>query len=772
MDKISIYLSEIYDNLNMYSTQFRRNIMIHFVPLFRKNVPLKILISLNLLTTNSSQASDWWRTPSRSSPFVVEESAYGLQDLFPSREFTYEHEQALNSLWNNALSLYSSHTDHGYHRRSFVYQYLRSALEKVPQYGRIGILSEFSKVLPSIKYGHFDILDTICALSNHPLSASNISSITNLLGDLVDGDHRQLLGRYMVTLGDNLPQLLDVSYTFLKTLQTARDRLQILTFLNRVPTTRQITTLETLKTLFPENTNTFPGPLGHILSVLDHNTLTPLLCNCLLTIFRLSSTSSQFTFTKVLSVSPSDHMQLILEHLLKYTESNDLNIRDKSEIYYLQCLRVESDILKEAYNKHWVKILTTSPNKEEVSYLSDMIINYQYELGVEDNSVLINEALTAATILISDREDDNNPYRTHDPYRIYKSLLESRSISINIPLSSLPKEMLDGKPFCLNTSYFKTLSGLVITNDMLPSFDPNCIKAICKQLKDRLALSPALEDLVQNSIGMSYREVCSGSLDSQYLSDLLTFQRNPNQEVPLTTAKFICIVAHLQKMDNTIHLGTTPVRLTEREDGFLKMGASIFSCPYGKRGGIDDFYTLLPQTSKIKITSASRAHEFIETTLRSEISKMFSGTNLFFQEMISSRSLDILNLPDGATKIQAIHQALQLKNLIGIDVGLWHTLTFDRHAGVLLDAIAEVSKEKAMKLYYQKHFIPANCIEAVLRESNEKLLTDNQLYNDLSLLLPTEGRDAFWEWDDNYKIQLTRQGAIWALLKIGALRWI
>lgn len=727
---------------------------------------LKYFVVVNVLFPCLCFSCEWWRdTSSRPSPFSVREDVYGLHSLFPSKELTSDFKIKLRTLWEDCLSISSRRSSAAWHAHSFVYQQLKDALNKADYFSRSKIIQQYAMLFPSIHYGHFDILNVLCSCSNQQFSASVLAQVTDLMEDVSDGLHRKFLGEAIVLCQNNISSLLPICCDYLKSLPSGNDRAQIVLFLNETPPTRQIETFEKIKVLCSENREGFPGQLGDVLSLFSHHTLTSLVAKKIYTVFSLVNASCHPNLFRILRFSPVEHMDTILDHFLGYIRENTM---ENSLIYYLQRLRLESETLRRSFEEYWIKILTQSPDRELVQNLSSIIINCQYELGIQDDSRAMDEALISSTVLDSDRHYDQNPYRQYDPYRIYKDLLTSRSLIVQIPLSHLPKEIVKGRSICLDTDYFRNLSRLVITQEMLPLYKPTCIKDICTQLEKRM--TPELGELIKNEIGMSYEDVSIGSLKSEYLSDLLIYQRASGESIPLTTAKFICIVAHLQKLENSISEEKKDVYLTSQEEGFLKMGASIYSCPYGKRGGIDDFYAVLPQASKVRFASSSLGHEFVETVLRAEVSKMFSGTNLYFQDMIGEKALDILKQPNGAEKIQAIHQALHLKNLIGIDVGLFHTLTFDRNGYILLDSIAQSSKNKTMLLYY-RHFLPVTCIDALRREVNQKLQEDNQLYNHLLSLINSVDLDESWEWNDAYQTQLTRYGAIQILLSIGAFRY-
>ena len=59
--------------------------------------------------------------------------------------------------------------------------------------------------------------------------------------------------------------------------------------------------------------------------------------------------------------------------------------------------------------------------------------------------------------------------------------------------------------------------------------------------------------------------------------------------------------------------------------------------------------------------------------------------------------------PDDVQEVP--HQAIYLKNIIGPVIGLLHEVLFDRHTGMLYDALVKKSREEVLEIFF-RHMTP------------------------------------------------------------------
>jgi hypothetical protein len=381
---------------------------------------------------------------------------------------------------------------------------------------------------------------------------------------------------------------------------------------------------------------------------------------------------------------------------------SDLNKNDSAKFEEIAnapgtCLKyfMENDTnFKEALLNDWAKVLRSSADEEKGRSISHFIAYNFNELGFLESNTLVQDALLTGVLL----SDDKDP---HNPYNVFKSLLEKRKEVITIDSASLPKRKIDKTQVSLNPDYLRNFATKVtpLTFKNLPSCSKDFLSTMAKQIEERLkdsknALSMTLE---------AYQELIESSLNDQYLNNLLSINGKPEDLVPSNIKKLVAVVSYLESLDNTL----SSIAFSEREDEFLMMLSGIQACSYGKDGGIEDAYSRLPRSAQ------HNEMGFLETIIRSKLEEMVSGEEFFRK---------ITKTPLGDKVGQAIHQKVYIENLIGPEVGLIdpsQPLIFDKYTkGNLNPYLFTLPKKEVLEAFYE-FFDPEVLVKATLCEVNK-----------------------------------------------------
>ncbi|MFN7710007.1 MAG: hypothetical protein ACK5O7_03495 [Holosporales bacterium] len=252
-----------------------------------------------------------------------------------------------------------------------------------------------------------------------------------------------------------------------------------------------------------------------------------------------------------------------------------------------------------------------------------------------------------------------------------------------------------------------------VREELVPPCPGDFFEAMSTGLQTRADVVPGFLDAVRQATSQDLQTLIVGSLGSSYLTHLLNVPAEMGR-LPLRTAKLRAIVASIMAAPDDTAYGHV---LSPREEQFVKMLASIQLCTTGKNNGIEMFYQALDFRFKLQIggvnTATNPLRTFVAEIAQRQVEKQFSGDNALF--------LEAAGLWDVSELQEPLHQALYLKNLIGRDVGLLHTPTFDQYIlRVVHPRLRNIGKQEAISLFY-KHFSAVDLVEAVQREMNLRL---------------------------------------------------
>lgn len=712
-----------------------------------------------ILAGESSWGVNSFNAASLSAPLFHTERREGITALFNQEDLTPSVQRAIDKLLEDISPNFRNACSRLY-----------SALNVIPKEDRLDIVVKING-LGDLDKGIMDVLKGISLIPSSKRTLEVCHNIRQLL-DFPSVDSRQKILRALSEdfSEKNRLQAIESINPILMYLKDIYDCTAVLRYFAENPHGNYHDLSHNMKALFTS------GMVSEFRQIINLTILLPIFSSQQLTAefyqniyFVVSDLEKRFrncTIEAFQFVKPEERCDLFMQ-LVAYKRLHRENFaailfsalpfsNDLPLAVFLGNLRAVLPDFKRSMDKY-CHLVMDGPDRSEVERICRLILENRSNMGFDEESPLVQEALMTMTVL----NDDEHHL---DPYEIYKDLKALQNRSVSISKDKLPRKKIDSLVVCLNPDYFRELSHMVITFQQLPSYEKNFLIIMRSQIDGRL--SPEIEKLINEITGFSYKGLITGSLGSPHLTHLLAVQGKDEDSVPLEASKFISIVSHLQTLDNQI----APHGLSIREEGFLKMLACVQACPQGKGGGINDFYNLfLPSSAKLGYTSESLAHEFLEGILRREVAKMFSGTNSFFQEVLGETFRNRLKEKNGAAIIQAVHQALYIQNLIANEVGYPHTVTFDKHTHVLSGAMVSLPRESVVYQYY-RYFVPSVAIKAVVQETNRVLEKDNKVYNQLCELLEPDDFARAWGLDIKDSLYLTPYGAARLLLKIGALQ--
>ncbi len=381
--------------------------------------------------------------------------------------------------------------------------------------------------------------------------------------------------------------------------------------------------------------------------------------------------------------------------------------------------------------------LESTKDQEQVKMLTTRVLEFTEMLYLHEEHPLYQTAIEI-------RASTADPGDRKNPYTLQKYLQEKmkEELSFTPPQFTVGEEKLS---FDL-TTFQKKVSLKTFSRENLPDVKPDALEQLVSDLDEHLNRLKAEDkkkalDQIEQMTGVTLEGLKTGSLESNYLRALLSSTAGP---IGLTAAQFFSIVKYIQSKSSEVEDGQL---LSPREEALLKIAASITYCTTGKKEGIFNVYhTFLPDAYKLKMAmpktereshESSRVTEFVfNNVVQKKLSQQFSGTNKLMQELVGKRVVR-----------QASHQALYLKNLIGHLVGLFHSLTFDRHGGIVYDSLLDKSPVEILKIFYQ-HFTPQVVIAALQEEVKRTLSSkDMSLFNDINAFLTDRDMGKVWDLD-------------------------
>lgn len=359
-------------------------------------------------------------------------------------------------------------------------------------------------------------------------------------------------------------------------------------------------------------------------------------------------------------------------------------------------LRTENIIDIPTLTNSWAEALRTNPNQFRVSLLVNYITQQFTLFNLTEEDDVVQEAIRAG-ITLSTADQPLNPYN------IFKKLEEKRAEAVNWEAIRPTVETFGKTRVHYNPEFFKDdLPQHVITFSELPNYSSTFLRESITAMDARVLAEPHIAAKIKEMSTLDYETLKANSLQGNVLESLLSKTGKPHEKVPVVVARLIAIVSYLETLSHDRGENT----FSEKEEGFLRMLASIQACSVGIQEGIHAYYlNIIPSEYRYSRLQSQndgdmdylRSKQEAITILSEEIDKMFSGDNYFIKQLVGVDSKEQV--------MQSSHQGQYLKNLIGHSLGLPGQLLFDAHTHTLYVKLVQLSKQEALVTFF-KYFVP------------------------------------------------------------------
>ncbi|MDP1975463.1 MAG: hypothetical protein Q8K37_05775, partial [Alphaproteobacteria bacterium] len=400
--------------------------------------------------------------------------------------------------------------------------------------------------------------------------------------------------------------------------------------------------------------------------------------------------------------------------------------------------------------------------------------NYE-ELDLIEDNALVQLAIRVEILL----NESNDP---KSPYKIHGDLLKKREEHVDFyNLTSwqfFPDENSDSikHKIALNPTFFRKLSENQIDFDTVPNVHPQLINIMLGTIETRIALNPRLNNAIQSEGLPSFAGIkltTLGQDDDGYLLKLLTQPKEHR-----IAAQFKCILHYL----TTLNADATAETLSNQEWAILSTLSSILECSTGRDAGIVNIYALLPHQYKLKTLipidvedqdyldaqeiggikkTAPNLYPFLEDTIQDIIDPLFTAVSPLLQELCGEADI-----------MEAVHQGLYLRNLIGDLVGSRHKIKFDMNAGLYYEKLLAYNRQEVLDIFYKYADLNLKTLISITRSKINEFMDQGKnliIYNELRTLLDNHINNSI-ELDEEDRPSITDEGTVKLLILIGVLK--
>lgn len=376
-------------------------------------------------------------------------------------------------------------------------------------------------------------------------------------------------------------------------------------------------------------------------------------------------------------------------------------------------------LLKNIENK-----LTQEISPVHQKWIADFVIDYQENLGILDESSLFQKALEIKATF--ETEGSKNPII------IYQSLLQEKKEPVNF---SPAPQCVEGKEVSFDLPVMQALASSLTLPQSALHKDVTWEKwqALIRQIDDK-QIDPAFKHAIDVCTIGGWTALLHNCLnDSAFFKPRIEFQ---GERIPLNYAQLNAI---LHKIFNLSNQGEI---LSPQEELFIKFAECVKNCKGGKFEGVSFYYVygLEPEDKfKFEISNEpdpakAQAKSILAEEFQNAISMAFSGTNPLMQELTQRKEI-----------LQASHQSIYLKNLIGHIVGLQHDLLFDMYTRVLYDELICRPRKQVLEIFFN-HFTPQVLVEHLHRwMCRDSKVPGRKNWDQIFMLVSPSDEDLLWD---------------------------
>jgi hypothetical protein len=321
---------------------------------------------------------------------------------------------------------------------------------------------------------------------------------------------------------------------------------------------------------------------------------------------------------------------------------------------------IDPEIIETAHQllHNQLQIWLEDPEQAQNLFLySSCIVNHSKKFYLHEEHPLLQKAIDIFC-LTSPNDDPKNAYR------IYSTLQKTIQEEPLIDDFEGFRKRADKKSFTFGD----------IPNEIIP------LHTLFESIEQKGVLEQEVADLC----GASFQEVKNNVLGEGKAIPLLLAQKGKQDDpLPLTVMYLYAILKCISDADDT----RVDNHLSARESQLLKFASMIKECATGQADAIEQYYINTIGIGALN-SSQSKIEQTIDQTIQMALKKALASDVLLRQLM-------------GKEPVQQSHQTLYLQNRYHKQIGLIHTLRFDRHTGVIDSTLLEKSPQETLALIKQ-----------------------------------------------------------------------
>lgn len=409
---------------------------------------------------------------------------------------------------------------------------------------------------------------------------------------------------------------------------------------------------------------------------------------------------------------------------------------------------------RQAIMTHWNNLLN-SPNRKEMRDISNFIIENRRALEISEDSDFFLEVLGKKAI-------SENSVDPKSPFKVWPALLQKRAVPVDIRslTQDFPLWESEGRRWHFNPARLEDFGKEIqIDPTSVPEIKPNDLSDALDKIQTKLTENP---EAIQNALD-EITKIHNGDIPLPF-EDLRTFTLGYNGRSFLMSslskdsiegAQLKCVLKYIKAFSDEGE------GLSSREVKLINFLMSVRACEIGQESGLTSYYQVyVPTPFKYSVTGDLFSHDhpeiqpskyFFVSLMKEVVDSILNTDNRFMKSICKVRG----NVP------QLSHQALYLKTLIGDKIGV-PLCRFDPSTACLTDSLLALSKEDALRHFYEHILTNKNLLKEVESKINQAVLTGNT-YLKLKYLTNQ------WTYkdDEDGTPQITRNGVLELLSKVG-----
>jgi hypothetical protein len=353
---------------------------------------------------------------------------------------------------------------------------------------------------------------------------------------------------------------------------------------------------------------------------------------------------------------------------LKYAHSELVNDREfllqaiEQEGLAIQFIKDAEPLMIEAAHQSInskLQLLLDDPHQANAlfQYASD-IVSHSEKIFLHEEHPVLQKAIEAYCLTSSSNDPKN-------PYHMYHSL--QRVIQEEALVESFKgfRKRIEKKTFtCAD-----------IPNGIIP------LQTLFATMEQRGINQAEVTELCG---GASFQEVKDNALgQGRVIPSLLLQKSKKDDPLPLTAMYLYSILKRIAEADDTRQQN----KLSQRESQLLKFASMVKECATGQTDAIEQYYINTIGMGSIN-SSQNKIEETIDHAVQMALKKALASDALLRQLI-------------GRGPKQQSHQTLYLQNRYHRQIGLIHSLRFDRHSGVIDSALIEKNYLEAIEIIKQ-----------------------------------------------------------------------